>query len=307
LAWGDNVPHDCDYLLETGASSTGPDPGRDNTAGTADDLDLASVLQGMADNNVTLIALHSGGTLSLWDLYAGKTGGDAIQINYDGTIPGGTDIGAFVASLIQEEIAHIDELTLVASAGFEDWLTSVDPASYTDIDLDEEKTFGFDITITVPEDTEEGEYTFEVLLVGDGVEYASQNVTITVVTCVEGTEVRVTPETFNVQRSGNWVTGHVTPPPEYTYEDITGGEIVSIGDIATSISGEKKGDGVLKFSSAEFSDVADDIVAPGDPRAEDVEVCVVVFFSDDMASCEYCDLIDIINEGGGKGGKGKKK
>lgn len=303
LYWQDNVPHDCNYRLDCGGlGTTGPDPGRDATVGTADDLDLATALQGMADNNITLIGLHSGGWLSLWDCYADKTGGDAFPINSDGTVPGGTDIATFVADLIEEEVSHIDTLTLkVCTEGYEDWLVSVVPDAYYGIDLEEPMTFEFDIEICVPEGTEAGEYCFEVCVDGDGVVYATQEVCITVITCVEGAEVRITPETFNVQQSGKWVTGHVTTlPPGYTNADIIGGEIVSIGGIDTSILGEKKGDGVLKFSAAEFADVAGLIVGPGDARAEDVPVCVVVYFSDGMESCEYCDLIDIINEGGKK-------
>jgi len=182
LFWLDNVPHDCNYRLDCGGSgSTGPDPGRDAIVGTADDLDLATVLQDMADNNITLIALHSGGSLSLWDCYASKTGGKAVQINYDGTIPGGEDIATFVAGLIQEEIAHIDELTLeVCDPAYEDWLVSVIPSAYTDIDLDEPQDFEFDIEICVPEGTEGGTYCFNICAVGDGVVYARQRVCIKV-------------------------------------------------------------------------------------------------------------------------------
>lgn len=186
LHWLDNLTHDCNIGLDCGTYegvSTGPDPGRDATAGTSDDLDLAEVLSEMRANNITMIALFSGwhSWLPLWECYAAKTGGDAFLINDDGTVPDGTDIAEFVANLIQEEIKQIDELTLeVCTAGYADWLVSVSPVSYGDIYLDSDKDFGFDINICVPEDAEDGEYCFDICAVGDGVEYARQHVCITV-------------------------------------------------------------------------------------------------------------------------------
>lgn len=126
LHWLDAMPHDCDYWLSGGGgcgsgvmSSTGPDPGRDNTVGTGDDIVLSNALAGMAANNISLIALYSGGeawpeyvNLSLWQCYAARTGGRAIAINENGTIPGGTDIASFVAQLIGVEVSQIDKLTL---------------------------------------------------------------------------------------------------------------------------------------------------------------------------------------------------
>jgi hypothetical protein len=182
LLWQDNVPHDCDYTLDCGGSgSTGPDPGRDATVGTMDDLELAVVLDGLNDHNITLIGLHSGGSLALWDCYAGKTGGASFQINSNGTVPDGSDIEDFVAGLVQEEIGTIDELTLeVCTAGFEDWLVSVDPVSYTDLMLDEPLDLPFTIEICVPEETMDGDYAFQVCAIGDGVEFAYQDVLIEV-------------------------------------------------------------------------------------------------------------------------------
>ena len=154
-------------------------------------------------------------------------------------------------------------------------------------------------TLPIPGAMLAGIYPMTARFAGDaGYFPSSDKVDFEVFTCVEGVAVRVTPETFNVQLAGNWVTGHVDIlPAPYTYADIVGGAIVSIGGIPTSIAGTAQGDGVLKFSAAEFSAVAGMIVGPGGARAVDVPVCVVVAFSDGMMSCECCDLIDIINEG----------
>ncbi len=182
LFWQDAVPHDCDFWLDCGGSgSTGPDPGRDAIVGTGDDLDLATVIAGLDASNITLIGLHSGGNLALWDCYAMKTGGASFQINPDGTVPDGSDIDEFVASLIQEEIGTIDELTLeVCTDGYEAWLVSVDPMSYTDLMLNVPKDLPFTIEICVPEGTMDGDYAFSICAIGDGVEFARQDVFIEV-------------------------------------------------------------------------------------------------------------------------------
>ncbi|OHD69385.1 MAG: hypothetical protein A2W19_05610 [Spirochaetes bacterium RBG_16_49_21] len=321
LAWLDSVPHDCNFGGCTGLiGSTGPDPGRDEVVGTSDDLSIPDVLSEMAANNITLIVLYSGAATNyfdLWKCYAAITGGDAIKINSDGTIPGGTDVGTFIADLIKKEVSHIDDLTLkVCTPGFEGWLTSVTPAQYTDIDFDTPKTFEYDITITVPEGTESGEYNFEVRLEGDGVVYAKQQVAITVVSCVEGVKVRIKPDTFNTHgydhyfcfskdfhhsfphcyRGRCWVTGRVSLPSGYTHKDIAGGEIVSIGGVPTSIVAKYKHRGKLMFSASEFAEVARTLIPEGEHRVKDVPVCVVVYFTDGTKSCSSGDTIDLVNE-----------
>jgi hypothetical protein len=183
VQWGDDIPHDCDVFACIGSpgTTTGTDPGRDAAAGTADDLAVVPTLNGMAANNITLIALHSGGYFDLWDCYAGITGGDAFLINYDGTVPGGIDIAEYIASAISQQFVHIDTLTLeVCTSGYEGWLVSVSPAYYADIDLTSAQDFNFQITIQVPADTETGVYCFEICAVGDGATYASQDVCVTV-------------------------------------------------------------------------------------------------------------------------------
>ncbi len=184
VAWLDNIPHDCNvYEIIDGYSSTGVDPGRDELAGTADDLAILDVLYAMADENITLIVLNSAPSYTyqnLWEAFAGVTGGDAFQINSDGSIPGGYDIATFITGIIQDEVSTIDELTLqVCTPGFEDWLVNVTPAFYEVTDFS--SPFYFDIEIMVPEGTEDGEYEFDICLVGDGAEYARQHVVITVV------------------------------------------------------------------------------------------------------------------------------
>jgi hypothetical protein len=171
--WQDALPHSCDVSLGGecyGSSfSYGPDPGRDAVLGTGDELELGPALQGLADMDINLVALHSGGSFSLdiWDCYAEKTGGDAFMINYDGTVPGGTDIADFIVDKIEEVFNQVDVLELEASASFESWLNST--TTFGPINLGDGGEFTFPIEIMVPSGTEPGIYNFQVCVVADGV------------------------------------------------------------------------------------------------------------------------------------------
>lgn len=180
VAWLDNQPHDCELV-------TGPDPGRDAIANNSDDVAINDALLGLIDNNIVLFVLYSGQINSLenhfdlWKGYCLQTGGDAFQINPDGTIPDGTDIDEFIASIIQENCSPLNQVNLqVCTPGFENWLTNVVPENYTNVEIEESVTLPFTIEITVPEGTENGVYEFDICLIGDGVEFGRQHVKINV-------------------------------------------------------------------------------------------------------------------------------
>jgi hypothetical protein len=185
ILWGDNVPHDCDYRLCIGGSGTkGVDPGRDEIAGTADDLPILPVITGMALNDIVLLAMYNGlssTNLSLWNCWAKRTGGEAFEVNPDGTVPGGEDLPSYIAGIISAQFTEIDVMTLeVCQPEFAHWLNDVNPVAYYDIVLDQPHELHFDITITVPEGTPAGLYCFDICAIGDGAIYATQNVCIRV-------------------------------------------------------------------------------------------------------------------------------
>lgn len=181
LFWADNIPHDCNYNLDcsSASASTGKDPGRDAKVDTEDDLDLANVLSTMADSNITLIGFQYGGssTNTVWQCYARKTGGESFESS---TIP--SDVATFIKNKISDNIKQIDTLKLnVCTTGYEDWLESVTPAFLTNIKLDTDKDFDFNLTFRVPSTATTGiTHSFKVCAIGDGAEYASQQVNITV-------------------------------------------------------------------------------------------------------------------------------
>lgn len=189
INWGDNVPHDCNVgAIIDDEYSTGIDPGRDGIVGTEDDLRILEVLDGMVDQNITLIALHSSSfDLSLWQAFAARTGGTAVKINSNGTIPGGTDISTYIASLVSAEVSRVDQMKLeIHTPGYAQWLDSSAPASYQNVSFAVAQTLEFGVTFAVPPDAPTGIHCFELCAVGDGAEYACQDTCITVTGCGDG-------------------------------------------------------------------------------------------------------------------------
>lgn len=175
VAFLDNIPHDCDL-------STGWDPGPDGAIGGGDDIDMDAVIAQFASENIKLIVVSGvgGSVLTIWDNYATPTGGQAVQL-------GAGNIDDLIADLIEESVSTINSLTLqVSPPAFAPWLTSVVPAAYNNVTLDEQQNLDFDVTFTVPLGTTDGLYEFEVNLVGDGAVYGTQSVAITVLTDSDG-------------------------------------------------------------------------------------------------------------------------
>ncbi|WP_298364366.1 thrombospondin type 3 repeat-containing protein [uncultured Lutibacter sp.] len=182
IAWLDAQPHDCDL-------NTGSDPGRDGIMGNEDDIDMDDVIAEMANQNIKLIVLNSGTTANtdLWQNYASQTGGTAIQINSNGTVPGGVLLEDLVTSLIEESVSSVASLTLEANpASYGSWITSVAPSSHLDVSLEFAQELDFELTVTVPPGTADGLYEFNVDLVGDGAVYGTQTVAITVLSDNDG-------------------------------------------------------------------------------------------------------------------------
>ncbi len=186
--FGDCVPHD-DNLNEgitSGTWSTGGDPGRDGIMFTDDDLDLQKVLLEMAANNVVLIQglymdfpayLFYGpedmSIMQYWNVWTAVTGGAAY-------ITKSETFAADVVNVITNKLTtpNINDLHLEASPGFESWLVSVNPPSYsgpTGVSTQ------FDISIQVPHGTAPGTYTFTISAVDENnLNYGDQTVRITV-------------------------------------------------------------------------------------------------------------------------------
>ena len=204
LNFGDNVPHDCnlneDVPGKIGTWSTGGDPGRDEVMGTADDLDLQTVLAAMDSHGVVLLECHTSTYANeYWAYWTGITGGGVYLTGSDTLVE---DIVTAVEDAL--EVPMVYDLHLEASSGFEPWLESVSPASYPEVEPC--NTVEFEATIRVPEVTEDGEYNFTISAVDeDGVSYGDQEVTISVVSIVEvGVDIKPgsCPNPFNTKSKG---------------------------------------------------------------------------------------------------------
>ncbi len=179
----DSLPHD-DNLNEgmpgkTLNWSTGGDPGRDEVMFTSDDIDLQKALAGMTSNRISLLAVRYGWMVSVsspyWQYWTGLTGGGMY------TSSNGSSIAPTLLSILQGTPSHVNKLTLKTQPGYESWLTQVNPAEYTDIDVPPEGTSKtFNITITVPVGTAARQYHFKIIACADGTCAGEQNVSITV-------------------------------------------------------------------------------------------------------------------------------
>jgi len=187
--FGDNVPHDCNLNAgiypDDSIWTTGVDPGRDGIAGTADDLVLLTVLNDMAANNVMLIECHtSNWDEDYWTYWVGITDGD---LKFTGSASLVADvIAAVVEGLTTPEVTNVH---FEAESPYGDWIDS-DWSYSGETDYCEDD---IPLTITVPEGTTCGDYTFTVSAVDEaGVSYGDQEVTIHV-PCVIPVSVDIKP------------------------------------------------------------------------------------------------------------------
>ena len=107
-----------------------------------------------------------------------RTIGWFVQINPDGTVPGGISLADLIASKVGEVGEACEMLTLEVTPGFEDWIQNLSPPSYEDLVLP--ATVIFTLDICVPLGTPPGEYVFEICAVCDGEVRVCEADTITV-------------------------------------------------------------------------------------------------------------------------------
>jgi len=164
VLFGDAPTHDLDFA----GYNFGGDPGRDATAQTDDDLDFETVVQQIADEDISAIAVDSGYSNESEATFKG------MSIGYD-TAPGTngryyhlndtSQIPTVVVQLIREETQQLDRLYLKVTEGYESWVRIM-PPEYTDVFSNTTKTFT--LTVTVPDGTSPGFYPFMIQAIGDG-------------------------------------------------------------------------------------------------------------------------------------------
>jgi len=158
---GDAATHDEDFY---DPFTFGGDPGRDATAGTADDLDFQTVIGELASADIHIITINSfTGVPDPFAVFsftymAEQTGGLYREL---GDVD---DIPATIVAAVQTT-AKFTSITLQAASGYENWF-SFTPFSYSNVGDGETKTF--QITLNAPAGTNPGTYQFDIYVVGTG-------------------------------------------------------------------------------------------------------------------------------------------
>jgi hypothetical protein len=161
----------------------GGDPGRDEIPYTADDLDYELVLRDITARNINIVAVYcpEGGRLD-------EAHADAINnFKYMAYVTNGSfvlsdaagdpeDIAGQVVSFIQAmAIRNVRELSVSAAEElFVGWVSS--PTILTEVPWP--STQAFTVSITPPAGTADGDYSFHLSVVGDGVVLGTVPVTI---------------------------------------------------------------------------------------------------------------------------------
>jgi Tol biopolymer transport system component len=181
---GDNLPHDATLNSDFASCPNTPptDLGRDQAA-AGDDLKTKAVLDGANAHHINVSMVEYNGTsfASCWSQLTTYTGGQQV------THTGSSSLADQIAAVIQEGAARVDDVTFTTSEGFGNWVSFDPELPYGPFDAPFDKPFTE--TITPPDGTEPGTYTFEVRAVADGATRAVQTLHVTVTNQVTNLEV----------------------------------------------------------------------------------------------------------------------
>ena len=198
---GDAPGHDCDFYSPT---SYGVDPGRDEIAGTSDDLDYETVVSEIASSSIQVVAINSGTTSDAaknFQYMAAETNGRYFEASEVSEIP------QAIVDLIGEVFSSITWLTLDSDpAEFNDYV-SWEPHGYADLKGDTTVTFKVDFC--VPAGTPNNDYAFNLNVIGDG----STIATVPVLAHVSGIKPPIAD--FNSDRNVGF------PPMNIRFEDLS--------------------------------------------------------------------------------------
>ena len=173
---GDAPPHDPNLSTVAPACGDQPpiDPGRDGIPNSSDDLLTQGTLQGLNDNNTTLLMIRYDSYLSLecYQQLAEKTGGSAVS--------SGTGLSQTIIDLVEAKAKEIQEIELQFSDGC-GLNVSTDPASpLPGGPFTAPYDFSFTETISVPGDATSGTKNCELKVIADGAERVKQTITANV-------------------------------------------------------------------------------------------------------------------------------
>ncbi len=186
IHWLDNIPHACDLNDPSRPyySNTGVSPGRDATAGTADDILWYPLMRELRMSGIRPIIMVSASYttyLSWWRYWMSDTLANGIA-----TIRG-SGIAHQIDSIVGATSLVIDSLwPMVRETTYRPWVTFT-PPYYTGITLTPpEDTFSFNINFNVPSSTSPGLYTFHIDYYRDAIRVDTQLVNLWVINCTTG-------------------------------------------------------------------------------------------------------------------------
>ena len=193
----------------------GGDPGRDEVANTGDDLDYAQAVADAASRQIAIVGVYCFNS----GMYYTNPEDSENNFRYMAYVTGGlyaktdsalnpSDIAAQIVSMIQEMATkNIGELGLqVEESRYAGWVTT--PEAYRDVPWGSSKVFN--PVITAPAGTADGDYTFHIDVVGDGVVLGTVAVTEHVTGNKVMSPIKVSldikpgdcPNSFNIKEKG---------------------------------------------------------------------------------------------------------
>jgi hypothetical protein len=179
VLFGDSVAHDVEFYQARFGRNFGVDPGEDEEAGTGDDLVFTDVVAKVREQRIEVISINCALGEELFELVeagfryvAEQTNGQVFSIDEAHQVPEAVIRGLEAATI------EIAELTLMPEAPFTPWV-SIAPPLHRKVGGGETRTF--DVTITVPEGTDPGTYSFNLDVLGDGASLGLVEVTVEVV------------------------------------------------------------------------------------------------------------------------------
>ena len=152
LLFGDSEPHT-------------PDPGRDATVDTADDLETQTVLQRLNDQGIRVIAVQAQTTTDI-DFYrnlADSTGGQWYAL------VDAADSVTAIGNLVEQDVALLRQLTLRPAIGYSSWVTWT-PEQYAALRGEEQVSFALRICRPENATVEKQSFDLQILAAGVGVE-----------------------------------------------------------------------------------------------------------------------------------------
>jgi hypothetical protein len=175
VLFGDSTAHDPNFFSSYGYN-LGVDPGVDALAGTPDDLHFADVVAQVKDRGIQIIPINSDlnnvdYVQAGFEYMATETGGEVYSLDEAEDLPDVVAAGLTAATSV------ISSLSIIPDADYEDWV-QVTPTVHPNVSGGEIRTF--EVTITVPTDTELGQHDFALTVAGDFATLGGTLVNVTV-------------------------------------------------------------------------------------------------------------------------------